>query len=511
MIAPEEPFLATARKRWLPAEMTTPPTLDPDTQGAPVEPCYALLINPFYRKDPRASFGKHVLTPSLAITSFAATTPDHWRLEYWDENLLHGRPPSSPFPQVAGITVHLTFAQRAYELADWYRRRGATVVLGGLHVQSCPDECAPHADALAIGDGVQLWPRILRDVEAGCLQPRYFADYDNTYCDDPAPRRSLLPRNRFLTTLGLIATRGCRNRCAFCYLATEGLRMPYRARNPKNVAAEFEAAKEPYAVFIDNNLGSNRAYLHALCRALRPLEKIWSAAVSIDVTDDPGLVRNMALAGCTGVFVGFESLTDANLATAHKKTPKASDYARRIRMLHDYGIQVNGSFVFGFDHDHRDVFARTAEWIEENRLECATFHILTPYPATPLFRQMEAEGRLLHRDWNLYDTAHAVFRPRHMSPEELEQGYAWTYQRLFSHASIWRRRPADWRAVPLHLAMSYLYKRSNRLWRFLIRHDLVHAVWSPLVEMTRWRHVRYRRGLAAGTTHTAGQVMAAGV
>ncbi len=123
---------------------------------------------------------------------------------------------------------------------------------------------------------------------------------------------------------------------------------------------------------------------------------------------------------------------------------------------------MNGSFVLGFDHDRKDVFARTAEWIEENRLECATFHILTPYPATPLFRQMEAEGRLLHRDWNLYDTAHAVFRPRHMSPEELEAGYAWIYHRLFSHASIWRRRPEDWRAVAPYLAMSYLYKRSNR-------------------------------------------------
>ncbi|MGA2150474.1 MAG: hypothetical protein ABSH49_36605, partial [Bryobacteraceae bacterium] len=134
------------------------------------------------------------------------------------------------------------------------------------------------------------------------------------------------------------------------------------------------------------------------------------------------------------------------------------------------------------------------------RLECATFHILTPYPATPLFRQMEAEGRLLHRDWALYDTAHAVFRPRNMSPEELEEGYAWIYQRLFSHTSIWRRRPADGRAVAPYLAMSYLYKRSNRFWRLLIKHHLVHAAWRPLVELTRLRHVRFREQLAASAT-----------
>jgi radical SAM superfamily enzyme YgiQ (UPF0313 family) len=226
-------------------------------------------------------------------------------------------------------------------------------------------------------------------------------------------------------------------------------------RDPGQIAAEFEADDQPYGVFIDNNLGSNREYLRKLCHALRPLNKIWSAAVSIDVTDDPSLIRTMALAGCTGVFVGFESLTDENLTDARKKTPKTADYARRVRMLHENGIQVNGSFVLGFDHDGKDVFARTAEWVEENRLECSTFHILTPYPATPLFKQMEAEGRLLHRDWTLYDTAHAVFRPKHMSPEELEQGYAWIYERLFSHASIWRRRPEDWRAAAPYLAMSY--------------------------------------------------------
>ncbi len=482
---------------YLPLEMIRPPLLDHSAPARPVEPRYALLINPFYPKDPNASFGKHVLTPTLALTSFAATTPAHWRVRYWDENLLDGPPPGDPLPEVVGITVHLTFAKRAFELAHWYRSRGSKVVLGGLHVLSCPDECVPHADALALGDGVRLWPRIVADVEAGRLQPTYNAHYDTDYRDDPPPSRSLLPRRSFLTTTSLIATRGCHNRCSFCYLATDGLRMPYRMRDPAQVAAEFEADGQPYAVFTDNNLGSNRPYLRSLCHALRPIGKIWSAAVTIDVTDDPSLVRDMALAGCTGVFVGFESLTDQNIAAAGKKSPKAADYAARVRLLHDHGIQVNGSFVLGFDQDRPDCFARTADWVEENRLECATFHILTPYPATPLFRQMEAEYRLLHRNWSLYDTAHAVFRPKHMGPEELEEGYAWIYRRLFSHASIWARRPADWRAVAPYLAMSYLYKRWNRLWRFLIRHDLVHTVWSPLVELTRRRHIRYRARLAA--------------
>jgi len=483
------------RKKRLPRCFREPPSLDEGYQPRAVAPQTALLLNPFYAKDPHASFGKHVLTPSLALTSIAAATPPHWSVSYWDENLLQGAAPVDPFPAVVGMTVHLTFARRAYELARWYRQRGAVVVLGGLHVMSCPEEARPHCDALALGDGVSIWPQILHDQEAGRLQPEYHGSFRTPYRDAPLPRRDLLPRESFLTTTSLIATRGCHCRCGFCYLSTDGLHMPYQTRPPEQVAREWVEDDQPYAVFTDNNLGSKPEYLWELCRALTPLERIWSAAVSIDVADDASLVREMALAGCTGVFVGFESLSDANIRDQRKQSPSVADYARRVRLFHDSGIQVNGSFVLGFDHDGPNVFEQTVAWIEENRLECATFHILTPYPGTPLFRRLESEGRILHRNWDRYDTSHAVFRPRRMSVEELEAGYAWCYRRLFSHASIFGRRPRDWRAVPPYLAMSYLYKKNNWLWRLLIRHRLTARVWRPLVEGTRRRHVRFRRRL----------------
>jgi radical SAM superfamily enzyme YgiQ (UPF0313 family) len=501
-------------RQWLPREMVVAPALDPDLRPGPVRRRYALLLNPFYPKDPHASFGKHVLTPTLALTSIAAATPPEWEVRYWDENLLQGPPPWRPFPQVVGITVHLTFAARAYALADWYRRRGAAVVFGGLHVVSCPEEAAPHADALVVGEGVHVWPQVVRDVEAGRLRKIYRGDYRRPYRDDPPPRRDLLPRDGFLTTTSLIATRGCHNRCGFCYLSTDGLHMPYLTRDVEQVVEEFRADGQPYGVFVDNNLGSRPDYLRRLCRALRPLEKIWSAAVTIDVTDDPSLVREMALAGCTGVFIGFESLQNDNITDARKKSPRTKDYARRVEVLHRNGIQVNGSFVLGFDHDRPDVFEKTVAWVEENRLECATFHILTPYPGTPLFAQMEAEGRLLHKDWTRYDTGHVVFRPKHMTPEQLADGYAWCYRRLFSHGSIWRRRPRDARAVLPYLAMSYLYKRSNWMWRWLIRRRLTAAAWRWLVEGTRRRHLRFRRRLEAAPdapAPRAAAVVSAGV
>ncbi|MEO5617195.1 MAG: radical SAM protein [Candidatus Eisenbacteria bacterium] len=492
--------------------MREPPRLARGVAPGPVRDRHALLVNPFYPKDPHASFGKHVLTPTLALTSIAAATPAEWSVRYWDENLLQGPPPVDPIPRVVGITVHLTFADRAFELARFYRELGSLVVLGGLHVLSSPEECAPHADALAVGEGVQIWPEILRDAANGVLRRRYDGNYRRPYRDDPAPRRDLLPRRDFLTTTSVIATRGCHSRCGFCYLSTDGLHMPYQLRDPEQVAAEMLADGQPYAVFVDNNLGSRPEYLTQLCRALGPIERIWSAAVSIDVTDHPEVVRQMALAGCTGVFVGFESLQAENISEQRKKSPRPEEYGRRVAIFHDHGIQVNGSFVLGFDHDRPEVFERTVEWVESNRLECATFHVLTPYPGTPLFRQFEAENRLLHRQWSLYDTSHVVFRPRHMTPEQLAEGYAWCYERLFSHASIWRRRPQQSEAVLPYLAMSYLYKRSNRMWAFLIRHRLTHAVWGPLVEWTRQRHLRFRTRLEA--TQPAGApacVISAGV
>jgi radical SAM superfamily enzyme YgiQ (UPF0313 family) len=476
-----------------PDPMRVAPRLPPVRAGR-VAPRSVLLVNPFYPKDVHASFGKHVLVPSLALTSIAGVTPAPWKVRYWDENLLQGAPPMDSIPEVVGITVHLTFAKRAYELAAWFRAHGSIVVLGGLHALSCPDEVQEHADAIVIGNGIPTWPRVLRDIEHGALERRYRAEYED-YARDPPPDRSIVADYGFLSRASIIATQGCHNRCDFCYLATGDTRIKYQMRAPRDVAAEFEATGEPYAVFVDNNLGSNRKYLRALCRELRPLERIWSAAVTLDVTDDPSLVREMALAGCTGVFIGFESLTDANIRLAGKRSPRAIDYASRVEVLHESGIQVNGSFVVGFDHDRKDAFEMLADWIELVRLECATFHILTPYPETPLFRRMETEGRLLHKDWSRYDTAHCVFQPRHMTPAELEEGYAWLYRRLFSMESIWARRPRDPAAVAPYLAMAVLYKRMNPMWRVLIERRMTHRVWKPLVEATRLRHLRFRARL----------------
>ena len=464
------------------------PALQPMASPGRVARKSALLLMPFYPKSRHGSLGKHVLTPALTLSAVAASTPADWQIRIWDENLHRGLPPHEPVPEIVGITVHLTFARRAYELAAYFRARGARVVLGGLHVQSCPEEAANHADVLSLGNGVETWPRIVRDAESGCLAPVYHGQYETPFSLEPRPRRELVDRASFLTTASLIATRGCANRCRFCYLSTSSVRMRYEARNPGDVARELAAIDEPYAVFVDNNLGSDREYLRSLCLALKPVGKIWSAAVTPDVADDPVLVRTMSAAGCMGVFLGLESVNPASLAEAGKKNASCERYGAQVSVFRDHHIQVNASFVFGFDHDDSGTFEKTAAWIERHRLACATFHVLTPYPGTPLFRQLEREGRILTRDWSRYDTSHAVFVPRLMSAEELEEGYAWCYRTLFSVGSIWRRRPRDPASLPAYLGGSLLYKKMNWLWPRLTQARATHSVWRPLITLACRRH-----------------------
>jgi len=275
------------------------------------------------------------------------------------------------------------------------------------------------------------------------------------------------------------------------------MKIPAAVKQPCRIIEEIRSEKTKFVVFVDNNLGSNKSYLRALCRELMNLDIIWNAAVSLDVTDDPSLIAEMAISGCTGVFIGFESLNYMNIKGARKKSPNSIEFANRVKIFHDVGINVNGSFVFGFDHDTKNVFDDTFGWIEVNKLACATFHILTPYPNTPLFKQLESEDRLLHKDWEKYDTSQVVFQPKHMSCEELKFGYDSIYRNLYSLSSTWKRRPEKITSVSAYLLASILYKKSNVLWHFLIKNRLTNIVWAPLIELSRLRNLQYRKQLMA--------------
>ncbi len=448
-----------------------------------------LLINPRYRRNPCSSAARHALTPSLALPTIAAATPAPWRVKFHDENIAPGEPPIAPVPEVVGITVHTAFAYRAYDIARRYRALGSRVVLGGLHVTALPREAAQHADAVVTGEGAGVWPSVLDGVRSGTLRDGAIVRVDARhpgYADQPWPRRDILPRGAFLTNASIIATRGCTQRCGYCYLSTRGLDVPYQKRPVCDVVAEIDAIGERYVVFTDNNLMADPAYGAELCRALQPRKLLWSAAVTVDVARHPDLVRLMAASGCHGVFIGLETLSDDTLRAQRKRTLAPSTYMRALQLLAEHGIEVNGSFVFGFDADGPDVFDRTLAFIVEQRLACATFHILTPYPGTPLFEQLDREGRILTRDWSSYDTAHVVFRPRRMTPRQLEEGYRRAYKQLYAWSTVFARRPrAGLVRTGGYIAVTALYKKWDWLWRGLVPLRLTHAVWRPIVEAHR--------------------------
>ena len=347
----------TAMSHRVPRDMRTAPRLDERQQVGPVRRRHALLINPFYPKDPHASFGKHVLTPSLALTSIAGATPPDWEVRYWDENLLAGAAAGGAVP--AGRRDH-----RPPDLRRARLRAGRLVSRprGEGHPRRAARAVVPRGGAPArrrAGDrrgraGLAGDPPRRRGGHAPARLPRQLPAAPTATTRRRAA--TLLPRGSFLTTTSLIATRGCHNRCGFCYLATDGLHMPYQVRDVEQVVAEFRADGQPYGVFIDNNLGSRPEYLR------EPLPRPAAAGDDLERRRHDRRDRRPVAASARWRWPAARACssassrcTDENLADARKKTPGPADYARRVAILHDHGIQVNGSFVLGFDHDRTDV------------------------------------------------------------------------------------------------------------------------------------------------------------
>jgi radical SAM superfamily enzyme YgiQ (UPF0313 family) len=254
----------------------------------------------------------------------------------------------------------------------------------------------------------------------------------------------------------LFATRGCSCRCDFCTLAvTYGSKQ--RKRPVAQVAAEYASFPGKVIVFWDENIAGDPEYAKELFRAITPHRKWWSSQASIDVGKDEELLELAARSGCKQLFLGLESVSQASLDAVHKRFNVVEEYREIIDRVHAHGIAVQAGIVFGFDCDTAAIFSETVAFLEEAGVQNATFNLLTPFPGTPLFRRLEAEGRILTSDWTRYNgRADVVFQPRHMTCEELLAGFRWANQRFYSLASIsrrLRRSPVGmWWTLPLNLA-----------------------------------------------------------
>lgn len=381
---------------------------------------------------------KYSRFPPLSLLTLAGMTPpERWEVVVRDEAV---EPLDAPGHfDLVGIQTYISSAPRAYELAAQHRARGALVVLGGLHPTSLPEEAAGYADAICVGPAETVWPQLLRDAEQGRLAPIYRGRCAGSAGLVPLPRRDLLDGKGYLLRHTMVTSRGCPHACAFCYKAAFWGEDYYEALPRERIARELDLVDDGLVFFLDDNLLGDRRHGRMMLELLHGRGLLWQAAASIDVARDPGYLDAAYAAGCRSLFVGFESLSPASLRGVGKHVNLAADYGDAVRRFHDAGIMVNGSFVFGFDGDDPDVFERTVEFAIEHKIETATFHILTPFPGTRAFADLDGEGRLLHRRWEYYDTDHAVFQPKRMTPEQLEEGHRWAYREFLRFGSIVRR------------------------------------------------------------------------
>lgn len=400
----------------------------------------------------------------LTLTTLAALVPPELNpeLALIDEGMM--TIPDSLDADIVAMTVITGTAKRAYELAARYRAAGITVVLGGPHVTLMPDEAAEHADAICVGYAEDSWPQLLRDHAIGKLKPAYYQapDFSLDRPEMPFARRELFESRHFLTQAVFEATRSCVHDCEFCVAPAAWGRQQYQ--KPVDwVIEDIRQFGQKQLIFVDLNLISDKAYARELFAKLIPLKVEWFGLSTVLIAHDREFMELAARSGCKGLLLGLETVTPESLQDAKKRFNSSVNFKEVIRDLHRLGISIQGCFVFGLDHDTPDVFDATVEFAVDAGIDLPRFAVLTPFPGTPLHTRLDREGRILTKDWELYDAQHVVFQPRNMSVRELAEGHERAWKSCYSFSSIGRRlwTARNFRPLALTVNLGYRFYAHN--------------------------------------------------
>lgn len=395
----------------------------------------------------------------LTLTTLAALAPPELAIDFnlYDEGIQDV--PLDLDVDMVGLTVITGSSKRAYELADHFRARGIKVVLGGPHVTLLPDEAGKHADAICVGYAEESWPQLLRDLAQDVMKPRYEQghDFELNAGNLPFARRELLDGRSFLTQAVFEATRACAHDCEFCVVPTAWGRRQFQ-KPVGHVIQDIRRVGKKKIIFIDLNLVSDHDYAVELFEALVPLRIRWFGLATSLIGRKPELMQLMARSGCAGLLIGFETISSAGLRDVNKRFNDPALYGKLIADLHALGISIQGCFVFGGDSDTPDVFDETVQFIVDNAIDLPRFAILTPFPGTPLHARLEREGRILTKDWELYDGQHVVFSPKAMSPAELQAGHEKAWRDAYSYGSIARRLGVSRTQLPIAVMANLGYR-----------------------------------------------------
>ncbi|MHC4573744.1 MAG: B12-binding domain-containing radical SAM protein [Planctomycetota bacterium] len=384
----------------------------------------------------------------LAIPTIISLTPPEHEIRVFDENL--EEVDYDWDADLVGISVRTMFAKRAYSISETYRKRGVKTVLGGIHPSMCTEEALQYCDSVVVGEAEDVWRTLMRDAQDGKLERIYEAGKFADLTSSPVPVRSVLSRERYLSDI-VQTTKGCPFQCEFCSVhAFDGQRI--RSKTVEQVIQEVEDIKRRGAkykkknvvFFADDNIIANKKFARELFLALRPYNINWMCQSSIDISKEYKLLRLMRDSGCGAVLIGFESISKNNLARMHKGVNQRYNYADVVKKIQSYGIFVHGSFIVGYDFDSQSTFDELIDFIKGCNLLMPIINIVTPFPGTKLFKRLEEEGRILHKDWSKYDTKHVVFSPSSMSAGELLEGYRRIIREVYAFDSIFKRLSHYW-------------------------------------------------------------------
>jgi radical SAM superfamily enzyme YgiQ (UPF0313 family) len=394
----------------------------------------------------------------LSLTTLAALTPEHPDVQYTlvDESV--DRVPLDFPADLVGISLLTGTARRGYALADHFRSRGIPVVFGGAHATLMPEEAKLYGDSVVVGMAEKTWPKLINDFKNGALQREYREPPpDSDFAPGiPTPRWDLQRNSGYMVPYTVHATRGCVHNCDFC--SVRGIWKRFQRRPVADVIRDMAAVPAGRFVLNDVSPFDDLEYAKELLTAMIPLEKKWGGLATTRITDDPELFELLQRSGCTFLLIGFESVNQRALKQIAKGFNKSTDYKTLMQRLHKAHIVVQGCFVFGFDTDGPDVFDKTVSEVQELKIDIPRYSLYTPYPASPLFQRLEAEGRILSYDWADYDTMHVVIRPKLMSPAELYEGFRRAYKDTFTLWNILERTLATGTNFPITFMGNLTYR-----------------------------------------------------
>lgn len=368
---------------------------------------------------------------------------------------------------VIAISATTVQAARAYHISQEFRKRGKKTIIGGIHASLLPEEAQNYADSIIIGEAEGLWLDVLSDLKEGVLKPRYENTGRIDITNIPAPKLTKLPLHKYKVPFRPIqTTRGCPHNCGYCSV-TKFFGKSYRHRAIEDIVREIEELGVDEIFFVDDNIAANPERAKALFKAITPLKISWISQCCMSIAYNDELLELAQKSGCVNLMLGLESLSTESLGSVNKSFNKVDDYYYVINKLHRHGITVMGLMVFGFDFDDETIFDKTSKFMDDAKVDYPCYWILTPYPSTPLYNQLEIEGRIFERDWSKYDCTHVVYQPRLMSPETLQEGYWRAYRKSYSIPSIIKRlTPDSWPmvirfidAIPVSFIQSYLFRK----------------------------------------------------